>query len=371
MVVLAAGSGFGGGIAASRWFGGGGENQGSITIEPNSQMDTAEIIAKKALPWVVGISTKTVKAVPNPFDIFGFGGGSQNQIQQGVGTGFIVDTKGYILTNSHVVSDGKAQTIMVQLYDGREESGRVLWNDATLDLAIVKVDADGLTAADLGDSDEVDLGAYALAIGNPLGMEFQRSLSQGIISGMNRTINVGDQMGGNVTTMEGLLQTDASINGGNSGGPLINSRGQVIGINSAKAGSGEGMGFAIPINIAKPIVDEIKAKGEFTRAYLGIKGVSIKDLQGYYPNTDVKKELGTEAGIYVVEITPGGGAGAAGLKQGDVITKISGEDVSSMGGLTKQLIKYRPGDKVKISYLRDKQSREAEITLKADTQNMV
>jgi S1-C subfamily serine protease len=211
----------------------------------------------------------------------------------------------------------------------------------------VKIDAPNLKAAELGDSDTVKIGAYAAAIGNPLGMAFDRSLTQGVISGLNRSITVTD--GQNQVTMDGLMQTDASINAGNSGGPLLNSAGQVIGINSAKAQSAEGLGFAIPINTAKPIVDEIKSKGEFKRSYIGIKGVSVADYLKAYPDA----KLGTEKGVYVVQIYTGSPALKAGLKEGDIIVGLEDKKVDTMTQLISDLFSYRPGDEVKLSVLRD------------------
>lgn len=363
VVVLAVGCGFGGGVAAMYFvpevFGVGGGTGSSITINPDSKMDTAEAIAAKVMPSVVGISTQSVQESPYA-QLFGMPGQS---IMEGVGTGIIVDEKGYILTNSHVVNDGDTKSIKVQFYDGTEKDGSVLWNDKTLDLAIVKVDAKNLTAAELGDSDEVNIGAYAVAIGNPLGLEFQRSVTQGIVSGLDRSISITE--GSTKATMDGLIQTDASINSGNSGGPLLNSRGQVIGINSAKVQSGEGLGFAIPINTAKPIIDEIKEKGEFTRAYIGIEAFGLGDYAASYPQTDLEGQLGTKEGVYVQNVTAGGGAEAAGVQNGDVITEINGEKVTSMNNLNSKLIKYRPGEKVKLTIIRDKKSMEIEVTLKA------
>lgn len=365
VVILAAGCGFGGGIAAVYFAPGilGSTDSGSsITISPDSKLDTAEGIAKKVLPSVVGISTQSVQQISDPFSqMFGLPG--QSQITEGVGTGIIVDTNGYIITNSHVVNDGDTKSIKVQLYDGRELDGIVLWNDRPLDLAIVKIDAKNLVAAELGDSDEVSIGAYAAAIGNPLGLEFQRSLTQGVISGLGRSITISD--GGPKLTMDGLMQTDASINAGNSGGPLLNSRGQVIGINSAKVKSGEGLGFAIPINTAKPIIKEIKEKGEFTRAYIGIEAFGLSDYASSYPGVDLKEQLGADEGIYVQNVTGGGGAEAAGVKDGDIITELNGEKVSSMNSLNTKLIQFRPGEKVKLTIVRDKKTIEIEVTLKA------
>ncbi|HML35833.1 MAG TPA: trypsin-like peptidase domain-containing protein [Bacillota bacterium] len=352
ILVLAAGAGFGGGMAAL-YFGGGLIGQpsaGNITIKPDDKVNTAEAIAAKVLPSVVGISTSTEVTYQSIF-------GLQKGVQSGVGTGIIVDEKGYILTNSHVISDGTAEQITVQLTDGREVTGSVLWNDKSIDLAIVKIDAPNLTAAELGDSETVKIGAYAAAIGNPLGMAFDRSVTQGVISGLNRSITVTD--GQSQITMDGLIQTDASINSGNSGGPLLNSAGQVIGINSAKAQSAEGLGFAIPINTAKPIVDEIKSKGEFKRSYIGIKGASVADYLQEYPDG----KLGTDTGVYVVQIYTDSPAAKAGLKEGDVITGLEGKKIETMTQLISSLFQYRPGDEVKLSVLRNGREMTLKVTL--------
>ena len=309
-----------------------------IKINPNDDINTAEAIALKVIPSVVGISTSTEITYQGFF-------GQQRGIQSGVGTGIIVDEKGYILTNSHVVNDGKAKEIIVQLSDGKEVEGTVLWYDKSIDLAIVKIEAVGLTPAELGNSDEVRIGSYAAAIGNPLGMAFDRSVTQGVISGLNRTITVSD--GQSQLTMEGLIQTDASINSGNSGGPLLNSKGQVIGINSAKAQSAEGLGFAIPINTAKPIVDEIKTKGEFKRSYIGIRGGNVSDLLQINPGVN----LGTKTGVYIAQIYSDSPAAKVGLKEGDIIIEVEGEDIRTMSQLISTLFKYRPGDTIDLTVL--------------------
>ncbi|MEL7654858.1 MAG: trypsin-like peptidase domain-containing protein [Bacillota bacterium] len=352
IILLSAAAGFGGGIAAMYYAQDmlGPAAASNITINPDDKVNTAEAVAAKVLPSVVGISTSKEVTYQSFF-------GEQKGTQSGVGTGIIVDEKGYILTNSHVVGDGSAETIVVQLNDGREVSGSVLWNDKSIDLAIVKIEADNLTAADLGDSDDVKIGAYAAAIGNPLGMQFERSVTQGVISGLNRSITVSD--GQSQITMDGLMQTDASINAGNSGGPLLNSAGQVIGINSAKAQSGEGLGFAIPINTAKPIVDEIKAKGEFKRSYIGIKGGNVTDYLQAYPDTD----FGTETGVYVAEIYSDSPAEIAGLKEGDIIVSLENEKIETMTQLISTLFQYRPGDTVKLSVMRDAREMSLNVTL--------
>jgi len=346
---------------------------GNITIDVSDDITIAEAIAEKVMPSVVGVSTtyQTTSSYSSMFDMFdmfgyGFGGGGNGNQRvyenSCVGTGVIVDTKGYILTNSHVINDGDFTKIVISLYDGREIEAELLWNDATLDLAVVKINADNLVAAELGDSDSIKVGAYAAAIGNPLGLEFERSMSQGIISGLNRTITVSSSSSSSSgTIMEGLMQTDATINSGNSGGPLLNSKGQVIGINSARAADGEGMGFAIPINTAKPIVEQIMETGKFDRAYIGISGIGLSSQS--YTSAQLIEEFGVDDGIYIASISENGGAKAAGLQKGDIITKVDGVSVGTMNKINTILVKYKIGDKVKVEYYRDKVSHTAEITL--------
>ena len=357
---------------------------GGITINPDGEITVAEAIAEKVMPSVVGITTVSTSTYNNGFggsDLFDYffggglggfgfgGGGGQSYDSSAVGTGVIVDAKGYILTNSHVVNDGDYKSITVSLYDGTEADAKVLWNDQTLDLAVIKIEGKHLTAAELGDSDTVNIGAYAAAIGNPLGLQFERSMSQGIISGLNRTIQVSSGSGSNATTMEGLMQTDATINSGNSGGPLLNSRGQVIGINSAKAGSGEGMGFAIPINVAKPIVGQIMETGEFNRPYIGINGVGLE--QSGYSSADLIKEFGTDEGIYVVSVVKGGGAALAGMKAEDIIVAIDGTPVGTMNKLNTILVSHEIGDNVMLKILRDGKEMTLMVKLTGEIKEIV
>ena len=340
----------------------------TISINISDDITIAEAIAEKAMPSVVGISTVAEQTYSGwggfggfgDFWGFGNGGGSTYDATM-IGTGVIVDKAGYILTNSHVVNDGDVKSVTVSLYDGTDVEGSVLWNDPTLDLAIVKIEDTGnLAAAELGDSDTVHIGAYAAAIGNPLGLEFERSMSQGIISGLNRSIEVSD--GSSTTTMEGLMQTDATINSGNSGGPLFNSKGQVIGINTAKASSGEGMGFAIPINVAKPIVEQVKASGNYERPYIGISGISLQE-QKQYSSDQLMQQFGTDKGIYVASVSPNGGAAEAGLQQGDVITEVEDIEVGTMNKLNQELIKFAIGDTVTLTVMRDKEQQTFEVQL--------
>ncbi len=284
-------------------------------------------VSDKAMPSVVGITTISISenifAIPTQ--------------SQGVGTGVIVDEDGYILTNSHVVDDGKAVEVNVLFNDGTTTKGKVLWNDYQLDLAMVKVEKQGLTPAELGNSDEVRVGDISIAIGNPLGLEFQKSVTQGIISGMDRTIETEK------ATMTGLMQTDASINPGNSGGPLLNEKGQVIGINTAKVSQAEGLGFAIPINTAKPIIEQIISKGKFEKVTLGIKGI---DLQIFESATGTNLEA--EEGVYIAEVLANTPANRAGIKASDVIVKVGEDKITTMSDLNKALYKYSKGQEVEI-----------------------
>lgn len=341
-----------------------------VTINVDDGITVAEAVAEKVLPSVVGVDTiwEETYSSGSTFGFgfnFGFGnggGGGYTYENEGVGTGVIVDEAGYILTNSHVINDGDYKSITISLYDGQEVEGTVVWYESVLDLAVVKIEADNLVAAELGDSDEVKIGSYAAAIGNPLGLDFERSMSQGIISGLNRTITVSDSSGSSTgTTMEGLLQTDATINSGNSGGPLLNSKGQVIGINSAKAGTGEGMGFAIPINEAKPIVEQIKATGSFTRPYIGISGMGLESSN--YSEEQLIEMFGVADGIYVSSVAKGGGAEIAGIQPDDVIIAVNGTQVNTMNKLNSILVKFAPGDVVTLTVMRESEEMDFNVTL--------
>ena len=335
-----------------------------VVINVSDTSTVGEAIAEKVLPSVVGIDVIYESSYSSGWGYF-FPGQDRNIEAEAQGTGFVVDAAGYILTNSHVVNDGDYKTVTVHLYDGREVEGKVLWNDPTLDLAIVKIEATGLVAAELGDSDELKIGQYAAALGNPLGLQFKFSMSQGIISGLERTITVSsDGTSTGATTMEGLIQTDAAINSGNSGGPLLNSKGQVIAINSAKAADGESMGFAIPINVAKPIIEQIKATGSFTRAYIGIKGIGLEETG--YDESALKQRYGTARGIYVSEVLAGGGAETAGLQAEDIILTVNGTEVGTMNKINSIIVGYKDGDTITVTYLRGGQEHTAEVRLSSN-----
>lgn len=311
-----------------------------VNIATSDDINTVSAVVKKAMGSVVGITTLETRQYP-----------FQQRDVEGLGSGVIVDRNGYILTNSHVVANGKAKEITVLFDNGDNVSGKVLWNDPILDLAIVKVDITNLPAATLGDSDELEVGEIAIAIGNPLGLEFQRTVTSGIISGLNRSIKIDQN-----TVIDDLIQTDASINPGNSGGPLLNKNGEVIGINTAKIQSGEGLGFSIPINTAKSIIEEVISKGSYETVELGITGLDINEYQAR-----LGIDLGLDHGIIILQIHDKTPAQKAGIMANDIITKIDDIEVENMQTLKKSLYKYRHGDKAVLTIVRNREEMEVEI----------
>jgi len=309
----------------------------SISINSNGKSTNVyQAVTEKAMPSVVGITT-TVMSSDNMFSI--------PTESEGVGTGIVVDSNGYILTNSHVISDGEAKKVNVLFNDGSSVNGNVVWYDPQLDLAMVKVNKTGLTPAELGDSDKVSIGDISIAIGNPLGLELQRTVTQGIISGLDRTIKTEQ------ATMTGLIQTDASINSGNSGGPLLNESGQVIGINTAKTSEGESLGFAIPINQAKEIIQSVIKDGSYEKVTLGIKGYDASTYAAYAQSQG--QQVATDEGVFIGEVVDNSPAKKAGVKAGDIIVKLGDTKLTSMSDLTKRLYEYKSGDKTTLVVNRD------------------
>ncbi|MDO5715799.1 MAG: trypsin-like peptidase domain-containing protein [Tissierellia bacterium] len=307
--------------------------QKNIVIE--SQDDTVEnAVYKKALPSIIGITT--IKEEMG--DIFNPG----ITYSEGVGSGVIISEDGYILTNSHVVRDGNAKSINVLFSDGEDAPAKLMFFDQTLDLAVIKVDKTNLVAAELGDSDTVEIGDRAIAIGNPLGLDLYATETSGIISGMKRSITLK-----NGQSMEGLLQTDAAINGGNSGGPLFNNKGQVIAINTAKA-SADNIGFAIPINIAKPIVESIIETGEYEPIQIGIRGIDV-DIYARL----MGQKAPVEAGVVVSDIVPGSPADKGKLQANDIIIEADGEELKGMSDLKQKVIVKKPGEQMEITVFRN------------------
>lgn len=268
---------------------------------------SATTAAERVVASVVGITTTTVER-----DAY-----FRSKKVQGVGSGVIVDARGYILTNNHVAG-GNVETMIVSLIDGRTVNGKAIWTDPTLDLAIVKIDTtDNLTVATLGDSKKIIVGQDAIAIGNPLGLRFQRSVTGGIVSALSRTIEID-----NGVYMDNLIQTDASINPGNSGGPLVNGNGEVIGINTIKVTTAEGMGFAIPINVAKPIIQNVIQDGAYKTPIFGAVGFD-RELASFIDGK-------INCGIYVSKVMKDTPAEKAGLKAGDLILNCNGSDINTM-----------------------------------------
>jgi len=312
-------------------------------------------VIKKSMPAVVNISTITL------VEDFFFG----VYPSSGVGSGFIIDPKGYILTNYHVVEG--ARKIDVTLSEGKKYPGRVVGYDKRSDLAVIKIDAENLPALPLGDSDKLEPGQFAIAIGNPYGLN--RTVTLGIVSALNRTI-----VEPNGVRLENLIQTDAAINPGNSGGPLINIKGEVIGINTAIKSDAQGIGFAIPINKAKQIADKLIKEGKITYPWIGIRGYAITPDMLDYIKFPVNK------GVVIAEVVPGGPADKAGLKGGnrviyvdstqiivggDIITKIDGKPVESMEELRAEIQKRKVGDTVVLTYIRGGKEYTVKVKLEA------
>ncbi|MEW6242877.1 MAG: trypsin-like peptidase domain-containing protein [Bacillota bacterium] len=293
--------------------------------------------ADKVGPAVVGILNRGVYYDRS---------GQRRVVDRGFGSGFILDSKGHVVTNYHVIES--AQEIVVVLADGSARVAQVVGTDRPTDLAVIKIQAENLAVATLGDSDKLKVGEPVLAIGNPLDMEFQRSVTSGVISGLNRKIQYDERE-------FKVIQTDAVINPGNSGGPLVNMEGEVIGINTLKLLSGEGMGFAIPINTAKPIIQELIEKGRVSRAWMGV-WVAEKEIAATYG-------IYFERGLYVARVGDGSPAQKAGIREGDIILKIGAQDVNSFEDLKAILQKHKPNERLTVIVQRNNTSVSIEVVL--------
>ena len=354
-----------------------------VASAPAGQPVDLTYAAEKALPCVVYIKNTQNSKVQtveysDPFEDFfsdpfggffgrgqgGNGGRRQRQVQTpkrtAAGSGVIISADGYIVTNNHVV-DG-ADELMVTLNDNKEYSARIIGADATTDLALIKIDAKNLPAIQIANSDDVKIGEWVLAVGNPLGLN--NTVTAGIVSAKARSMNTGG-----VTSM---IQTDAAINQGNSGGALVNTAGALIGINAMLAsptGSNIGYGFAIPTSIMNKVVDDIKKYGTVQRAMIGIQGSDVNTYVDSEKEKGNEVDLGTMEGIYIAKVVDDGAAADAGLKEGDVITHIDGQKVTQFGELQGILAQKRPGDKIEIIYLRKKAKKTATLTLKNEKGN--
>ena len=323
--------------------------ESEITYREKTDEDMSNVI-EKVSNCVVGISKIKNKGTT----IF-----LENGVTSlGLGTGFTITEDGYIITNAHV-SGKKYDICYVTLEGGNTYTANVVWADTDIDLSIIKINASNLNYLSLGDSDNLKVAQSVYAIGNPIGFEFQRSVTAGIISGLERTLKIEED--DEVYYMEGLIQTDATINKGNSGGPLINAKGEVVGINSVKITDAEGIGFAIPINVIKPIIEAYKNNGDYTAATLGVFAYD-KNIVPY-----INKELGTnrslDNGIYVADVKKNSPAAKAGIKEGDVLLKIDDLELIKMCDLRQYIYSKSPGDTVNIVYTRNNRNYEIEVTL--------
>ena len=335
----------------------------------NGSMSVADIV-KKVTPSVVGVQSTFSSSNGNTNNnsyggFFGYGNGQQGSGSQGmtgVGTGIIMSKDGYIVTNAHVIYDdeygyGEASSVQIQMSDETTTyDARIVAYDKEADIAVLKIDADNLTAAEFGDSSSCEVGEMVVAIGNPLGLQFQNTVTCGIISALDRKVTINDN------TMT-LIQTDTAINNGNSGGPLINSSGQVIGINSAKMSSTysgeatvEGIGFAIPMSEAKIIIDDLINYGYVTgRPQLGISCQDVSEA--------VSQAYNLPIGAYVISVTDGGAAAEAGVQVGDVITAINDNKIETTEELNNYKNEYNAGDTVTLTIVRNGQEQKVSVVL--------
>ncbi len=312
-------------------------------------------VVKEVAPSIVGIRT-TITSRRSGF----FG---ENLVQRGPeGSGIIIGKEGHIMTNYHVVEyadpkKGLSQNVALEVFlpDERQAKGQFIGGDEKTDLAVIKIDLDNLPAARLGDSSKLEVGELAIAIGNPLGMEFAGSVTAGIISALNRKVEVDGK------TLN-LIQTDAAINPGNSGGALVNSKGEVIGINTVKISTSgvEGLGFAIPINDAKPIVNQLIMFGHVKgRPALGIEGMEVTRY--------ISMVYDLPMGVYITRVIPGSGADNAGIRRGDVIVRLAGEEIATLNDLENVKSKYKAGDAVDVEIVRNGKKMTLKLVFSEET----
>lgn len=358
------------------WLGADRQNSGSTASTAESRQvisNESQLISSIAKDVGQSVVSVNVTTQTQQVDFFGFGGTGESQ---GAGTGIIISDDGYVITNRHVVPDGTSE-VSVTLPDGTELKdvkvvGRTSANDS-LDIAFLKIgDKQGKTlkAAKIGDSSKAVVGDKVVAIGNALG-QFQNTVTSGILSGFGRSVQAGDSSGsGSTETLQNLFQTDAAINEGNSGGPLVNVNGEVIGINTAIAGgSAQNIGFAIPINDAKGVIKSVLSKGKLERPYLGVRYISLTDDYAYQYNLNVKR------GAYIApsgrqqSILPDSPAAKAGLKEKDIITKVAGTSIDETHSLTSLVGQHDVGDTIDLTIVRDGKEQTIKVELQAVPQS--
>ncbi len=354
-------------------------NAAAPAITQSAQPVDLTYASQKALPAVVHIKflqnskTQTVDVQTDPFsdffsDPFGFfgnpnrgqGGTQKRQMRtpkkEGTGSGVIISSDGYIVTNNHVVNG--ADELTVTLEDNREFNARIIGTDPTTDLALIKIDGKDLPTLPIGDSDKLQVGEWVIAVGNPFGLN--NTVTAGIISAKARTLG---QNG-----VESFIQTDAAINRGNSGGALVNTKGELVGINAmlySETGSYAGYGFAIPTTIMNKVVADLKEYGTVQRALLGIRGSDVINYINQQKEEGKEApDLGTNDGVYVASVEDNSAGAEAGLQEGDVIVAVDGKTVTKMAQLQEIINSKRPGDKATITYLRDKKKVTKTVTMK-------
>ena len=323
----------------------------TVESEEEKSQKIADII-EETTRKVVGIS----KLKNTGSSIFS----KSTETELGLGTGFIVTSDGYIVSNEHVTGS-KYSKCYITLENGNNYEGTVIWSDSDLDLSLTKINAKNLEYVNLGDSNKIRVGETVYAIGNPIGYEFRRTVTSGIISAKNRTIKIEEEE--KVSYMTDLIQTDATINPGNSGGTLISPNGDVIGINTVKISSAEGIGFAIPINIIKPIIESFQNTGSFQEATIGIYAFDKEVIPYLNTSSNLNTKVNFEEGIYVAQITKNGPADNSELKEGDIIKSIDNVELKTMNDLRKYIYTKSPNEKVTLNITRGKINKEITITL--------
>jgi S1-C subfamily serine protease len=341
--------------------------RGTISVEEDSA--TTDVVARTAPAVVSVVLTQDLSKIreQNPWNdlFFGFpfSQPQEGEQQVGAGTGFLVSSDGMIVTNKHVV-DAENVDITVVFNDGSEHKATVLGIDPFNDLAVIKIEGKGLPVVELGDSDALTLGQTVIAIGNALG-EFRNTVTKGVVSGINRTITAGDNRGAS-ETIEEAIQTDAAINPGNSGGPLLNLAGQVVGINTAVSQQGQLVGFSIPVNVVKQVVESVQKYGKIVRPYLGVRYTIV--------NEEVKKanNLTVDYGALIIRgsatelaVVPGGPADKAGIEENDILLTFNGKKITQEDTLANYMRKTKVGDTATIRVLHDGKEKDVSVVLEA------
>lgn len=314
----------------------------TVVQEENAVISAVEKTSASVV--AIGVSRKVV----NPFDPFA----QPTREDSTIGTGFVVSDKGIIVTNKHVVADSSTYTVVTR--DEQKYEVKKIYRDPVLDLAVVQIDAKGLKPLELGDSTKLKVGQTVIAIGNALG-RFTNTVTTGVVSGLGRKVVAGDPFGWSVESLDNLIQTDAAINPGNSGGPLLNSAGQVIGVNVATTEGAQNIGFAIPINSVKKIVDEFVQKGSVSRPFLGIR-------YRFIPK-DIALLNEVPQGAFIQDVVADSSADQAGVKMGDIITKIDGKTVNTESIVAETIADKKIRDTISLILWNDGKEREVKATL--------